>query len=87
MTNSVADKKIGKVITEKLGIECKSGDAIREVMRGIKSQMTNLISGISEDELKSMTLGLAHGLSRYTLKFTVDKVDTMIVQVCFRNFK
>ena len=69
------------MITEKLGIECKAGDAVKEVMRGIKSQITNLLEGISEDEMKNMTLGLAHGLSRYTLKFSVDKVDTMIVQV------
>jgi len=27
-----------------------------------------------------MQLGLSHGLSRYTLKFTADKVDVMIVQ-------
>ena len=27
-----------------------------------------------------MTLGLAHGLSRYKLQFSVEKVDTMIMQ-------
>lgn len=27
-----------------------------------------------------MTLGLAHGLSRYKLKFSSEKVDTMIIQ-------
>lgn len=27
-----------------------------------------------------MTLGLSHGLSRYKLAFSADKVDTMIVQ-------
>ena len=27
-----------------------------------------------------MTLGLAHGLSRFKLKFSIDKVDTMIIQ-------
>lgn len=27
-----------------------------------------------------MTLGLAHGLSRYKLKFSADKVDIMIIQ-------
>jgi nucleolar protein 58 len=26
-----------------------------------------------------MTLGLAHGLSRYKLKFSADKVDIMII--------
>jgi nucleolar protein 58 len=30
--------------------------------------------------MKNMTLGLAHGLSRYKLKFSTEKVDTMIIQ-------
>ena len=42
--------------------------------------MTSLIEGLSEEELKSMRLGLAHGLSRYKLRFSIDKVDTMIIQ-------
>ena len=32
-------------------------------------------------EMRSMAIGLAHSLSRYKLKFSPDKVDTMIVQV------
>ncbi len=31
--------------------------------------------------MAAMELGLAHSLSRYKLKFSPDKVDTMIVQV------
>jgi len=31
-------------------------------------------------EMAAMALGLAHSLSRYKLKFSPDKVDTMIVQ-------
>ncbi len=30
--------------------------------------------------MKAMTLGLSHSLGRYKLKFSPDKVDTMIVQ-------
>ena len=41
--------------------------------------MSSLISGLSEEELNSMRLGLAHGLSRYKLRFSIDKVDTMII--------
>jgi hypothetical protein len=37
-------------------------------------------SGLPESELSTMSLGLAHSLSRYKLKFSPDKVDTMIVQ-------
>jgi hypothetical protein len=31
--------------------------------------------------MTAMSLGLAHSLSRYKLKFSPDKIDTMIVQV------
>lgn len=32
-----------------------------------------------------MELGLAHSLSRYKLKFSPDKIDTMIVQVGYSD--
>lgn len=35
----VAEKKLGKAITEKLGISCKTGDKANEVMRCIRFQM------------------------------------------------
>ena len=31
-------------------------------------------------DLQAMVLGLSHSLSRYKLKFSPDKVDTMIIQ-------
>merc|ERR1719244_1969112 len=49
-------------------------------MRGIRTQMDSLITGLSAKEITAMSLGLAHSLSRYKLKFSPDKVDTMIVQ-------
>lgn len=77
---AIADKKLGKLIQEKLGIECKTTPQIKELLRGIRLQINDLITGLSESEMKHMTLGLAHGLSRYKLKFSVEKVDTMIIQ-------
>ncbi|KCV69438.1 hypothetical protein H696_03867 [Fonticula alba] len=77
---AVADAKLGGVIKEKLGIACKHNDAINELMRGIRSQFSSLMSGLPEEELVAMQLGLSHSLSRYKLKFSPDKVDTMIVQ-------
>ena len=38
------------------------------------------LSGLPERDMTAMALGLAHSLSRYKLKFSPDKVDTMIVQ-------
>ena len=31
-------------------------------------------------DIRAMQLGLSHSLSRYKLKFSADKVDTMVVQ-------
>jgi nucleolar protein 58 len=76
----VADKKLGKLITESFGVKCKQNEGIDELMRIIRFNLTELLQLNSEDELKVMTLGVAHGLSRYKLKFSAEKVDVMIIQ-------
>ncbi|XP_064598123.1 nucleolar protein 58-like [Liolophura sinensis] len=77
---AVADAKLGNVIKEKFQVSCVSNSAVQELMRGIRSQVDSLITGLPEKERTAMALGLAHSLSRYKLKFSPDKVDTMIVQ-------
>lgn len=43
--------------------------------------MDNLLAdSISNKEMSSMTLGLSHSICRYKLKFSADKIDTMIIQ-------
>jgi len=77
----VADKKLGKSILEKLKINCKTGEKVNELMRCIRFQMQSLISGLEDTkQYKQMQLGLAHSVSHYTLAFSSDKVDTMIIQ-------
>ena len=44
-----------------------------------------MLSGLPDKEMTAMELGLAHSLSRYKLKFSPDKIDTMIVQVSFQS--
>lgn len=45
--------------------------------------MDSLLAGFPKKEMTAMALGLAHSLSRYKLKFSPDKIDTMIIQaVC-----
>ncbi|XP_071452340.1 nucleolar protein 58 isoform X2 [Hetaerina americana] len=79
----VSDAKLGGTIREKLNIPCLSNTAVQELMRCIRSQTETLISGLPKKEMAAMALGLAHSLSRYKLKFSPDKIDTMIVQaVC-----
>lgn len=77
---AVWDAKLGNTIKDKLGIQCVSNTSIGELMRCIKSQVEGLIPGFQEKELAAMALGLGHNLARYKLKFSPDKVDTMIVQ-------
>ena len=42
--------------------------------------------GLPDKEMTAMELGLAHSLSRYKLKFSPDKIDTMIVQVIITSY-
>jgi len=79
-TLAVLDAKLGNIIKEKLGISCIFSSQIQELARGVRSQLQGLISGLSGADMTSMSLGLSHSLSRYKLKFSPDKVDTMIVQ-------
>ncbi|AQK98545.1 putative nucleolar protein 5-1, partial [Zea mays] len=56
-----------------------------ELMRGLRNQLTELITGFGAQDLGPMSLGLSHSLSRYKLKFSPEKaclisVDTMIIQ-------
>lgn len=48
----IADKKLGKTITEKLGITCKTGDKANELIRCIRFQMQSLLTGLEDQELK-----------------------------------
>merc|ERR1711963_505858 len=75
-----ADAKLGGSIQEKLDLSCVYDSKIGELMRCIRSQISGLISGLPDKEMAAMELGLAHSLSRYKLKFSPDKIDTMIVQ-------
>jgi nucleolar protein 58 len=82
MTLGIADVGMASKIKEKIsGLTVVSNDNTFEIMRGIRSTMDTLMSDeVSTEDMKSMALGLSHSLSRYKLKFSPDKVDTMIIQ-------
>ena len=77
---ALADAKLGGLIKDKLGISCISNAGILELMRGVRRQVNELIGGLTDADVAPMALGLSHSLSRYKLKFSPDKVDTMVVQ-------
>jgi len=78
---AVADAKLGKLLKKEYDLNCITNTSIQELMRNIRAQLDGFISPMVEaSHLAQMSLGLAHSLGRYRLKFSPDKVDTMIVQ-------
>jgi nucleolar protein 58 len=88
---AVADKALVAGIKEAMPnlpctLACDS--KTHELFRGIRCYLEDLMDADSEDkgpsvsegDLNAMRLGLSHSLSRYKLKFSADKVDTMVIQ-------
>lgn len=57
-----------------------SDPAVQELYRVIREHMATLLSELTPTDMSNMVLGLSHSLSRHKLKFSPDKVDTMIIQ-------
>lgn len=79
-TLAVADAKLGKTISKKLEIKCVNNQNTMELFRGIRKHLQALLADAQDGDYKSMVLGLSHSLCRYKLKFSPDKVDTMVIQ-------
>jgi len=81
---AVADKALAGRIKDKLsGLNILHDSKSHELFRGIRNYIDELIGNeslINSSDIRSMQLGLSHSLSRYKLKFTPDKVDTMVIQ-------
>jgi len=77
---AVSDKALGAVIRKKLNIEVAYTPQTQEIVRGIRTQLSQLIEGLSEQDTRQMALSLSHTLNRFKLKFSPEKVDTMIIQ-------
>jgi len=76
----VDNARLGGLIKKELGIECESNSKTNELMRCVRAQLDSLLTSVTPEDARAMQLGLAHSLSRYTLKFSPDKIDTMLVQ-------
>lgn len=86
---AVADKALAVSLKEKMSKLNVVHDAkTHELFRGIRCHMEELMAdaspessgGVTGDDIRAMQLGLSHSLSRYKLKFSSDKVDTMVIQ-------
>lgn len=63
-----------------LSIDLIADSSTHDVFRAIREHMTSLIPGLAPNDMSAMSLGLSHSLARHKLKFSPDKIDTMIVQ-------
>jgi nucleolar protein 58 len=79
---AVADPKLGNAITKIPGLQISpvSDSTTADLYRGIREHLPSLISDLKPEDISTMSLGLSHSLSRHKLKFSPDKVDTMIIQ-------
>ncbi|CCJ28900.1 unnamed protein product [Pneumocystis jirovecii] len=78
----VSDPKLASSIKKIPGLDLSiiSDPTVQELYRVIREHITALISGLTLTDMSNMILGLSHSLSRHKLKFSPDKVDTMIIQ-------
>lgn len=51
-----------------------------DAFRAIREHLNSLIPSLGPEKMSVMALGLSHSLARHKLKFSPDKIDTMIVQ-------
>ena len=63
-----------------LDLKLVNDSTTNDIYRAIRNHLPSLIPGLSPQDISTMSLGLSHSLSRHKLKFSTDKVDTMIVQ-------
>ncbi|KAI0997379.1 Nucleolar protein 58 [Podosphaera aphanis] len=79
---AVADPKLGVAINKIPGLSLTpiNDSNTNDMFRAIRNHLPSLIPGLAEESIATMSLGLSHSLSRHKLRFSPDKVDTMIVQ-------
>ena len=79
---AVADPKLGNAIGKIPGLEIKAiaDSTTSDLYRAIRNHLPSLIPGLMPEDVNTMSLGLSHSLARHKLKFSPDKIDTMIVQ-------
>jgi len=83
---AVADSKLASSIGKLTHLSLKpisdssTFSSQQEVYRAVRNHLSSLIPGLKPDDMDTTSLGLSHSLSRHKVKFSPDKVDTMIIQ-------
>ena len=77
----VQDKTLAAAISAQLDLDIhNNSSASLQLWRGVRDQLGSLVEGLEVSSLQQMSLGLSHTINRFKLKFSPEKVDTMIVQ-------
>jgi nucleolar protein 58 len=83
---AVADKTLAVDMKSKFdSLDVVHDAKTNELFRGIRCYLGELLESSTEaapssSDIRAMQLGLSHSLGRYKLKFSADKVDTMVIQ-------
>ncbi|KAI5283988.1 Nucleolar protein 58 [Ascosphaera aggregata] len=79
---AVADPKLANAVAKLPGLSITpiADSSTGDLFRAIRTHLPEIIPGLLPDDVKAMSLGLSHSLARHKLKFSPDKIDTMIVQ-------
>lgn len=64
------------------GIPCTSDKIVSELARGVRMHFSHYVKQLEEHTWRDAQRGLAHSYSRAKVKFNVNRVDNMIIQVC-----
>ena len=82
ITLGVADKNIAGAIKGAFpGLECETGDTspvVEDMLRGIRQHAHKLLKQLQEGDEERAQLGLGHAYSRSRVKFSVQKVITLL---------
>lgn len=78
LTYNILASAINKL--PQLSLSLISDASTADLYRSIRNHLSSLIPALVPEKINTMSLGLSHSLSRHKLKFSPDKVDTMIIQ-------
>lgn len=78
LTVALKGNAIGKL--PGLSVQLIADSSTTDIYRAIREHLPTLIPGLMPQDMSTMSLGLSHSLARHKLKFSPDKIDTMIVQ-------
>ena len=75
----ISESKLAGFVQQQLGINCRSDDIIREIIRGIRLHFNKFLDQVSSEDLDLAQLGLAHSYSRSKVKFNQHGDDNMVI--------